>query len=85
MGHPNSPAHHGPLRPAKVHRNVPVLRALDEVRVARNISLEELGERSGYHKQQVSAWLSGKVAAPIRGISELAEALNLELTVRPKE
>ncbi len=84
MGHPNSSVHRGLIKPIKVHRSVPVLRAIDKIRVARGISLEELSLLSGYHKQQISAWLSGKVAAPIRGISDVAEALNLEITVRPK-
>ena len=53
-------------------------RVLQEIRRERQISQEELGFRSGYHRTYISLLERGKKSPSLQTIFRLASALNIE-------
>ena len=52
---------------------------ISELRFAKQITLDELSEKTGIPKPTISAWIKGKYTPNIKGLSEIAKALNVSV------
>jgi transcriptional regulator with XRE-family HTH domain len=58
--------------------------AVREFRLRRALSQSELAERSGLHRTYVSGLESGRSTEAMRNLVRTANALDLEIVIRPK-
>ena len=73
----------GRIRQIRAHVH-PVIRALEKRRRELRITQRVLAARLGYNLSSVSNWERGRNQPSLRHVSDLAEALGLELTVAAK-
>ena len=52
---------------------------ISELRFEKQITLDELSEKTGIPKPTISAWIKGKYTPNIKGLSEIAKALNVSV------
>lgn len=62
----------------------PVIAHLRKTRIDIGMTLDELGERSGYAGCHIWSMEHGKINAKIAMVADVAEALGLKITVAPK-
>jgi transcriptional regulator with XRE-family HTH domain len=62
-----------------------IIQKLFEARVCKRMSQNDLGEASGYNRSQVVRAELGQSTPSLRMACNWAEALGLEIVVRPKE
>jgi transcriptional regulator with XRE-family HTH domain len=62
-----------------------IIRKLFEARVCKRMSQNDLGEASGYNRSQVVRAELGQITPKLGMVCDLADALGLEIVVRPKE
>lgn len=62
----------------------PVVQQLRKTRIALGMSLEELGERSGYSGCHIWSMEHGKINAKIAMVSDIAETLGMKIALVPK-
>ena len=62
-----------------------IIQKLFEARVSSRITQIDLGFAAGYHESQILRTERGKIAPKLGMVCDLADALGLEIVVRPKE
>lgn len=71
--------------PSRQTRQVhPIIELMRKTRIDLGMSLDELGERSGYSGPHICAMEKGRINAKIAMISDVAQALGFKIILAPK-
>jgi predicted transcriptional regulator len=62
-----------------------IIQELFKARVTSRMSQVDLGMMAGYHESQILRTERGKIAPKLAMVCDLADALGLEVVLRPKE
>jgi hypothetical protein len=74
--------HHGHIWRSRQFPTLPIVSALRNERMAQGMSMEALGNISGYHKGQICEWERGVRPMPPLAQNDIAQALGFEITLR---
>ena len=76
--------HGGRVRGAKTKSRWAVVRLLEELRVARAMTRDDLADISGYHRMIIGRYERGETTPSLKALVDLANALGCDVTLAPK-